>query len=325
MEFPDAAPPPSHRVTGIAAMMFSVVIPLFNKAPHIAAAINSVLAQTLSPDEIIVVDDGSTDASAALAESFAGQQVMLIRQANQGVSAARNTGVAAARSSHVAFLDADDIWLPRHLETLQSLILQFPDAQLYSTLYEIHLGSNVFWPKSAYSYGFVGMVDDFFRRMAIGLSLVNSTTACVTRQAFFEVGGFPTNVKRGEDVVLWMKLSQKFTVAHSATITAVYNRNAVNRSASLREQTAPGSLLYLQKFMALPAASHLASAKLLFRQIAFYAAAGMREAGDFDGLTAIRRLAQQNNMPSLALNIYLIGFVPPAVLSLARRFRHKSQ
>jgi glycosyltransferase involved in cell wall biosynthesis len=326
MEFPDVATPLPHRVTAIAPPMFSVVIPLFNKGPHIRAAINSVLAQTLLPDEIIVVDDGSTDASAALTESFVGQGIILIRQKNLGVSAARNAGATAARSSHVAFLDADDVWLPRHLETLQGLISQFPEAHLYSTFYEIHLGPYIYWPKSTYPYGFSGMVDDFFRRMSLGLSLVNSTTACVTRQAVFEAGGFPPNVKRGEDLVLWMKLSQKFAMAHSATVTAVYNRNAINRSVSLREQTAPGSLLYLQSLMAAPAAgTATASAKLLFREVAFYTAAGMREAGDFGGLSAIRRLAQQINMPWLALKIYLLNFAPPAVLSLARRFRHKTQ
>ncbi|MDE8344076.1 MAG: glycosyltransferase family A protein [Acidocella sp.] len=307
-------------------MTFSVIIPLFNKAPHIAVAVSSALAQSLPPDEIIVVDDGSTDNGAAAVANLTDRRIILIRQSNQGVSAARNAGVAAARSSHVAFLDADDAWLPQHLETLHNLITLFPAAHLYSTMYEIHLGAVIFRPKSAYPYGFVGMVDDFFYRMAIGLSLVNSTTACITRQAFDDVGGFPLNVKRGEDLVFWMKLAQRFPVAHATIVTAIYNRDAVNRSVVLREQAAPGSLLYLQSIIAARSlnATQLCSARSLFRQIAFYTAAGMREAGDIGGLIAIRKLAGDMNMRGLMLKISLLAVMPRGILSLARRFRHET-
>jgi len=92
----------------------AVVIPAYNAARYIAEAIESVLAQTLPPAEIIVVDDGSTDATAEVAGGFPG--VMVLRQAHRGVSAARNAAVEASRAPFIAFLDADDIWLPRKLE-----------------------------------------------------------------------------------------------------------------------------------------------------------------------------------------------------------------
>jgi glycosyltransferase involved in cell wall biosynthesis len=92
----------------------SVVIPLFNGERFLAQAIESVAAQTLPPGEIIVVDDGSTDAGPAIAGSFPG--VRVIRQANAGGAAARNAGIGAARSDLVAFLDQDDLWAPRKLE-----------------------------------------------------------------------------------------------------------------------------------------------------------------------------------------------------------------
>jgi glycosyltransferase involved in cell wall biosynthesis len=307
--------------------MFSVIIPLYNKAPHIAAALQSVLAQTFPPDEIIVVDDGSTDGGAEIAAAFSARGVTLIRQSNAGVSAARNRGAKAARSAYLTFLDADDIWLPNHLETLRSVIVQVPSAGLVSTLYKIQQGKQMFHPHSAFADGFTGRVDDFCRRMASGLSLVHSSTAGVARPAFFEAGGFPHGMRRGEDLVLWLKLARGFEVGHAASVTAIHNRDAVNRSVSLRESQAPGSLLYLQEMMGGPglSASEQASAKLLFARIAFYTAAGMREAGDLSGLAAIRRLAAEMKMPELALRIRLLGALPPFALSFARRFRHRDR
>lgn len=95
---------------------FSVVIPAFNAQATIPSAVASVLAQTRSDLEVIVVDDGSTDQTAAGVERLGDPRVRLISQANLGVSAARNAGIAAARGRYVAFLDSDDLWLPRYLE-----------------------------------------------------------------------------------------------------------------------------------------------------------------------------------------------------------------
>lgn len=305
--------------------MFSVVIPLYNKSPHIIGTLQSVLAQSLRPEEIIVVDDGSTDGGAEAVERFAANGVTLIRQGNNGVSAARNAGVRHAASQYIAFLDADDQWQPGHLATLRDLITRYPGLGLYSTLYEIRMNQRVFRPHSAYPVGFDGAVDDFFARMAIGLSLVIPSTACVARQALLDVGGFPDQVKRGEDLVVWFKLFSARGMAHAAKITAIYNRDAVNRSTSLREREAPGSLTYLSGVIAggRLTSRQSASARLLFERIAFFTAAGMREEGDFGGLSAIRRLAAQEKMFFLFTKIVSLSLIPPFMLTFARRFRHR--
>jgi glycosyltransferase involved in cell wall biosynthesis len=93
----------------------SVVIPCYNAAPFLRETLDSVLAQTCAPLEVLVVDDGSTDESAAIAESY-GPPVRVIRQANQGESVARNRGIDEARGDWIAFLDADDVWKPEKLE-----------------------------------------------------------------------------------------------------------------------------------------------------------------------------------------------------------------
>src|SRR5947207_1112090 len=96
----------------------SVVIPAFNYARFLPAAIDSVLRQTFSDFEILVVDDGSTDDTPQVVASFTGPRIRYIRQENAGLSAARNTGIRNARAPFVAFLDADDEWLPDFLATM---------------------------------------------------------------------------------------------------------------------------------------------------------------------------------------------------------------
>lgn len=106
---------------------FSVVIPCHNAEDTIAESLLSVRTQSLSPVEIIVVDDGSTDESCKVIESLF-PEVTLLRQQNAGAATARNVGAVASRGNFVAFLDADDVWLPYHLEALSSAALAFPDV-----------------------------------------------------------------------------------------------------------------------------------------------------------------------------------------------------
>jgi len=94
----------------------SVIVPLYNKAPYVRRALDSVAAQTFGDFELIVVDDGSTDEGASVVESFGDGRVRLIRQENTGPGAARNRGINEARGEVLAFLDADDEWLPTYLE-----------------------------------------------------------------------------------------------------------------------------------------------------------------------------------------------------------------
>jgi glycosyltransferase involved in cell wall biosynthesis len=106
-------------------MKISVVIPCYNAAAYVGEAVRSVLTQTLPPHEVIVIDDGSTDASATVLSEF-GSSVTLVRQTNQGVAAAVNLGVSKARGEAIAFLDADDVWLPDKLERQVAVLMAEP-------------------------------------------------------------------------------------------------------------------------------------------------------------------------------------------------------
>jgi len=93
----------------------SVIIPTYNHCRFLVSAIDSALSQTLKPSEVIVVDDGSTDETSNLLNAYEGK-IRVVRQKNQGVAAARNRGAEIATGEYLAFLDADDLWLPRKLE-----------------------------------------------------------------------------------------------------------------------------------------------------------------------------------------------------------------
>ena len=116
---------------------FSVIIPLYNKAEYISDCITSALNQLFKDYEIVVVNDGSTDASVSIVKTFSSEKIKLFHQKNLGASKARNNGVSFAKGKYVAFLDADDIWRPNHLQVLKESIDLFPNAGLYANNYAI--------------------------------------------------------------------------------------------------------------------------------------------------------------------------------------------
>ena len=111
----------------------SVVIPLYNKERYIHRAVESVLSQKIAPDEVIIVDDGSTDGGAREVKKISDFRIRLVQQSNSGECAARNRGIDEARNELVAFLDADDEWKPDFLAQIHRLMNNFPDCCLLYT------------------------------------------------------------------------------------------------------------------------------------------------------------------------------------------------
>ena len=171
----------------------SAVIPLYNKAPYIGRAIQSVLAQTEQEFEVIVVDDGSTDGGAAIVEHFADPRIRLITQENRGASAARNRGIRESWADLVAFLDADDEWYPAFLETALDLRRRYPGAGLYATAYTIYnpdggrrVASIAAVPPTPWS----GLLPNYFRSAALGEPPISSSSVAIPRGVLKETGGF---------------------------------------------------------------------------------------------------------------------------------------
>lgn len=118
-------------------MKFSIITPLYNKEQFIAETIDSVLAQTYSDFEFIIVNDSSTDRSADVVNSYNDSRIQLYTKPNGGVSAARNFGINRSGGDVVCFLDADDMWQPDYLQTLSQMINQYPESGLFCCAYNI--------------------------------------------------------------------------------------------------------------------------------------------------------------------------------------------
>lgn len=206
----------------------SVVIPLYNKEREIEQTLRSVLAQRTPPLEVIVVDDGSTDASADVVRRVGSPTVRLIAQTNRGVSAARNRGIWEARGRYVALLDGDDRWHPDYLTEIFRLMAAYPECGAYATSFFIQSVEGMVQADTPRREGPV----DFFREALERYVLIPSVTT-LRRDLVLEAGGFPEGMKLGEDQYLWTKIARRATVCCSPKPLACYSRTAQNRSASL--------------------------------------------------------------------------------------------
>jgi glycosyltransferase involved in cell wall biosynthesis len=210
--------------------MLSVVIPLYNKARHIRRAIDSVLAQTYQDFELLVVDDGSTDDGAEVVRGIADPRIRLIVQDNAGVSVARNRGIQEAAGDLIAFLDADDEWLPCFLETVRGLRERYPEAGIYATAYCYAQGATHWRPEfsGCCTEPEGALLDDYFRA-ALGTPPVMSSGVMIPKRILCEAGGFPVGIKRGEDLQVWAAIALCYRVAWSPKEEAVYHLTSDNR------------------------------------------------------------------------------------------------
>lgn len=204
--------------------MISVVIPLYNKETSIANTLNCVLAQTYQDFEIVVVDDGSTDNSAAIVDTFKDRRIRLIPQSNGGVSAARNTGIREAKGEYVAFLDADDKWLVEHLENIVQLIKMYPNNKAYATNYyneQKGIRKNIVLNKIPFNTE-MGILNNYFEICSNSQPPVWSSAVCVGRNLISDIGGFPVGIKAGEDLLTWARIAVRTDWAYSMIPTSIY-------------------------------------------------------------------------------------------------------
>jgi glycosyltransferase involved in cell wall biosynthesis len=211
---------------------FSVIIPLYNKEAEIGRALRSVLAQTLPPAEIVVVDDGSGDGGPAVVESIMAQsarEIKLIRQPNAGETAARNRGMAEANGTHFALLDADDEWRPGFLAAVATLIAEFPDAGLWCTGFEVARGGKLSLGRTPTRRG---VVEEFFEASMKGF-VATASSSVISREVVNEVGGFPEGMRLGGDQYMWTKIALRRPIVFTPEPLAVVHASASNRSAAI--------------------------------------------------------------------------------------------
>jgi GT2 family glycosyltransferase len=224
----------------LSGMTVAVVIPLFNKVDHIQGCLRSVLAQTHAELDVIVVNDGSSDGSDRIVAAIGDARVRLIQQANAGVSAARNRGVAATACEWVFFLDADDEWAPKLVESLLALLQHHPEAGVLACPTErvysngvtsiAHLTDQDFTPGSAC------LCDFFASFVRLGQSPFSNSSFAVRRTVFQQVGGYKVGVRLTEDSDLWVRLALATPMAMIRPALARYHVEVAGNTRTVAQR-----------------------------------------------------------------------------------------
>jgi glycosyltransferase involved in cell wall biosynthesis len=192
----------------------AVVIPVYNIEAYVARAIQSVLHQTRSADEIIVVDDGSTDGSAAAVQRFS-NEVKYIQQNNQGLSAARNTGIRAAASQWIAFLDGDDDWPDSTLKNAEAILGRHPDLVWVTGNYHrcsIATGKSSIQVSPGRIESILGnnAYHKHYHKAVMSDMHGCANTMIVKKWVFDRVGLFDTTLTRHEDLDMWLRIAHQY-------------------------------------------------------------------------------------------------------------------
>jgi len=203
---------------------FSVIIPLYNKEKYIEATLSSVLKQTFTGFEVIIVDDGSSDDSLNLVKKNKDSRITLIKQENKGASVARNNAISNAKGKYIAPLDADDIWHENHLSELKSLINSFPDAGVFCNNYQVKL-SEYLVKKANFNFDYDDkhlIIPDFFDANIYNYIATSSSSAFL-KTSFIKLGTYDTSLRTAQDLDIWIKFALNYKIAFNPCITMTYN------------------------------------------------------------------------------------------------------
>lgn len=213
--------------------LISVVIPLFNKEKVVWKTLESVRKQTFTNYEVIIVNDGSTDRSLEVLldykqknpDFFEQTKFRLFNQSNAGVSLARNMGIQEARGEYIAFLDADDEWLPGYLASINMLVQKYPECDVFATSY-FYKEPDRFYEARIEKFSFdtsIGIVDNYFEMAVSGNPPLCSSAITISKKSICAIGGFPS-LKMGEDLLTWAQLACRYKIAYCKKALAIYNR-----------------------------------------------------------------------------------------------------
>lgn len=209
-------------------MYFSVIIPLYNKSQHIKRCLDSILSQSFSDFEIVVVDDLSTDNGVEIIESYSDSRIILLKNTeNKGPSYSRNNGIKYSSAQFLIFLDADDyITDSNYFKNLKDVTLEYQDLKIFAVSYSksepLEKHPSVAWerlPRLAYHTA-----------SNAGKLILTASTVCCHRSVFEDVGAFNESMRYGEDPELWFRISMRYEILFSSYTPIVYD---VSVSSSL--------------------------------------------------------------------------------------------
>ena len=230
---PSRAPDEEHQSPTQSLPLVSVIMPAFNSARYIQESIDSVLAQDYPNNELIVIDDGSTDSTVELVSDY-GNRVRLITQQNQGAAVARNAGLKAARGDYIAFIDSDDVWLPGKLTTQIRHLQHHPDVGIVYARWHKWKPDNSgeFPPPATFNVSGAdthdsdpGITQDgsgwLYTRLLF-TSKLHTITVVARRSVVEVVGDFDTTLKRGQDYDYWIRASRETRIHQLDQPLALY-------------------------------------------------------------------------------------------------------
>lgn len=210
----------------------SVVIPAYNAVSYLPQTMGSVLQQTFTDFEVLIVDDGSSDDTANWAAQITDSRVRLISQPNQGAGAARNTGIENARGEYIAFLDADDFWEPTKLAKQVQCLDTRPEIGLVHTWVNVANADGRLSERVMTTEG----EGHIWHQIVVYNPVKSGSTAMVRRECFEAVGRFDSSLKYAEDWDMWVRVSRKYAVCVLHEPLASYRIHPFNKSKNYEGQ-----------------------------------------------------------------------------------------
>jgi glycosyltransferase involved in cell wall biosynthesis len=215
---------------------FSIVISVFNKEDFIYNTINSVLNQTFSDFELIIVNDGSSDSSEKIITSFSDSRIRYIYQENQGAGATRNHGIQLAKSDVIALLDGDDVWLPNYLESIFNAIKAFPNEHIYATAIAHKYNERIV--PVTYNFPIDGKTTlKSYLENSLKHTILTSSSIVFKKSILETTGLFDSSIKSGQDTDLWIRIGIYFPIVFINTIFVhyTYSDNSLSNSTFILE------------------------------------------------------------------------------------------
>ncbi|MGV1011746.1 MAG: glycosyltransferase family 2 protein [Flavobacterium sp.] len=203
---------------------FTIILPLYNKEKFVENTLKSILNQTFTDYEVLIVNDCSTDESVDKIKPFLSESIKLLEHSeNKGLSASRNTGIKKANANYITFLDADDVWKPTFLETIHQLVKDFPEAKIFGTNYEEVYSNIIVSP-----INFSNIIDsndaqiiDFFK-YNLGQGIYNHGSVCFHKSVYEKAGLYDETIDFAEDIDFNIRANYYFKLAYSNTIQMQY-------------------------------------------------------------------------------------------------------
>jgi glycosyltransferase involved in cell wall biosynthesis len=222
--------------------LISVIVPVYNGEKTIRETLNSLFKQTFTDFEVLVINDGSQDATLEIVSSIKDPRLKVFSYLNAGPSASRNRGVALASGEYISFLDADDLWTPDKLEAQLKALQAHPEAALAYSWTDFINESNQFLRRGSY----INVTGDVYKQLLLTNFLENGSNALIRQHALAEVGEFDESMTHGEDWDMWLRLAAHYPFVAVPSPQILYRVYATSSSANVSKLEA-GSLSVMER------------------------------------------------------------------------------